>query len=130
MIETLTTPSNLADNLISCGDPRETWKWRDREPDYVRRFNLDRSHVPALLDLVRRWFDSSSLSVEFTSSCPRRLRHDRNADHTLKPCRQPHFLRRSARDLEMERSRAGLCPPVQSGSLSCSRPARPRKAMV
>lgn len=58
MIETLTATTTLAGNLISCGDPRKTWKWKDREPDYVRRFDLDRSHVPALLDLVRQWFDS------------------------------------------------------------------------
>lgn len=58
MIETPTTTSSLADQLLSCGDPRKTWKWVDREPDYVRRFDLDHSHVLALLDLVRQWFDS------------------------------------------------------------------------
>ena len=57
MIETLTATSTLADNLISCGDPRKTWNWPKREPDYVRRFDLDRSHVPALLDIVRQWID-------------------------------------------------------------------------
>jgi len=55
MIETPTTTSTLAANLITCGDPRKTWNWPKREPDYVRRFDLDRSHVPALLDIARQW---------------------------------------------------------------------------
>ena len=44
----------LVNDLIACGDPRDTDLCGRRLFDYVTRLNLDRSHVPALLEIARQ----------------------------------------------------------------------------
>jgi hypothetical protein len=54
----VTTP---LDALERAGDPGDTYSWVDGQPDYVERFGLSAAHVPALIELVRRWSSEDRL---------------------------------------------------------------------
>lgn len=45
------------EKLCRAGDPRNTWKWEEGDPDYVKQFGLGPEHIPILIDLAREWLD-------------------------------------------------------------------------
>ncbi len=47
--------SELIERLATFGDPRKTWKWYQRNPDYVQLFALKERDVPQLLAVARQW---------------------------------------------------------------------------
>ena len=52
------------DRLARKGDARDTFGWREWDPDYVREFGLAQDDVPALLELARLWSNAESLPDE------------------------------------------------------------------
>jgi hypothetical protein len=57
-VQTLQSP---LDRLVRKGDPRDSWHWHERNPDYVSEFELTGEHVPALMKLACLWSDSDQL---------------------------------------------------------------------
>jgi hypothetical protein len=49
------------DALQRAGDPGDTHSWINGEPNYVERFGLSTTHVPGLIELVRRWSNEATL---------------------------------------------------------------------
>ena len=45
------------ERLCRKGDARETGRWHEGAPDYVGEFGLRSEHVPALVDIARRWLE-------------------------------------------------------------------------
>jgi hypothetical protein len=50
--------------LCTKGDPRNTWKWREGDPDYVSDFGLRPEHIPSLVEIVRKRADSDELAED------------------------------------------------------------------
>jgi hypothetical protein len=42
---------------MTFGDPRETWKWSQGDPDYVQLFDLSEQDIPQLLTEARQWIE-------------------------------------------------------------------------
>jgi len=47
-----TTQTDLLHKLETFGDPRETWKWPDANPDYVTTLGLTQEDVPQLITIT------------------------------------------------------------------------------
>lgn len=58
------------ERLCRKGDPRETWHWPKRDPDYVTEFGLRAEHIPALVDLARQWAEASDRTKDETLYAP------------------------------------------------------------
>jgi hypothetical protein len=43
------------DRLLTFGDPRKSYGWPKREPDYVAELGLTREHVPGLIRIAQEW---------------------------------------------------------------------------
>jgi hypothetical protein len=56
-------PDNASpmDRLCRKGDPRDTWRWHEGDPDYVTEFRLQQTHVPALVEIAREWVENDEL---------------------------------------------------------------------
>jgi len=61
--------STLFDRLCRKGDPRDTRRWHKGDPDYVAELGLQSEHVPALVEIARKWAESDEPS-EDTWSAP------------------------------------------------------------
>lgn len=58
------SPQITISQLCTKGDPRNTWKWREGDPDYVSDFGLRPEHIPSLVEIVRKWTDSDELGED------------------------------------------------------------------
>jgi hypothetical protein len=60
------TPDDVStiDRLCRKGDPRDTWRWNEGDPDYVTEFGLQVAHVPALVEIARKWAENDELSED------------------------------------------------------------------
>lgn len=47
--------ASVIERLTRKGDPGDRWRWREGDPDYVAEFALTQTHIPALIEVVRRW---------------------------------------------------------------------------
>lgn len=45
------------EKVCRAGDPRDTWKWEQGDPDYVKLFGLGPEHIPTLIDIAREWVE-------------------------------------------------------------------------
>ena len=57
------TPDDMLtiDRLCRKGDPRDTWRWHEGDPDYVTEFGLRQTHIPALVEIARKWAENDEL---------------------------------------------------------------------
>ena len=57
------TPDDIStmERLCQKGDPRDTTRWHEGDPDYVTEFGLRQTHIPALVEIVRRWADNDEM---------------------------------------------------------------------
>jgi hypothetical protein len=60
------TPDDVSpiDRLCRKGNPRDTWRWHEGDPDYVTEFRLQPAHVPALVEIARKWAENDELSED------------------------------------------------------------------
>ena len=45
----------MLEKLCQAGDPRNTLEWAQGDPDYVKQFELGPEHIPALIDIAKKW---------------------------------------------------------------------------
>ncbi|MBL7039230.1 MAG: hypothetical protein ISR77_11410 [Pirellulaceae bacterium] len=66
------TPDSLSaiERLYRIGDPRNTWQWREGDPDYVAEFGLCPAHIPALIEIARQWADRGEWPKDDTLYAP------------------------------------------------------------
>lgn len=53
----LTHELTLEGRLEAFGDPRETWRWREGDPDYVEALGISAADAPRLLAVAREWVE-------------------------------------------------------------------------
>lgn len=58
------------ERLCRKGDPRDTWRWREGDPDYVAEFGLCQEHIPALVEIARQWAETGERSQDDTLYAP------------------------------------------------------------
>jgi hypothetical protein len=69
MPETPDTPSAI-ERICRKGDPRNTWRWREGDPDYVAEFGLGPEHIPALVEIARQWAETGERTKDDTLYAP------------------------------------------------------------
>ena len=47
----------MLEKLCQAGDPRKTLEWAQGDPDYVKQFGLEPKHIPALIDIAKKWVE-------------------------------------------------------------------------
>ena len=62
--------SSAIGRLCRKGDPRDTWLWRQGDPDYVAEFGLCPEHIPALVEIACKWADRSEWPKDDTLYAP------------------------------------------------------------
>ncbi len=53
--------NSTIDRLCRKGDPRNTWRWHEGDPDYVTEFALQPKHISALVEIAQRWAENDEL---------------------------------------------------------------------
>jgi len=62
--------SSAIERLCRKGDPRDTWGWREGDPDYVAEFALGPEHIPVLIELARQWAETGERPEDDTLYAP------------------------------------------------------------
>ncbi len=68
-MDSSTLPSPL-ERLSRAGDPRDTWRWEQGDPDYIKQFGLGPEHIPSLIDLARQWAEDKERPEDDTLYAP------------------------------------------------------------
>ena len=57
------TPDGISmiDRLCRKGDPRDTWRWHEGDPDYVNEFALQPEHILTLIEIAQNWAENDEL---------------------------------------------------------------------
>jgi hypothetical protein len=62
--------SPAIERLCRKGDPRNTWGWREGDPDYVAEFGLCPEHIPALVEIACQWAETDERPKDDTLYAP------------------------------------------------------------
>ena len=52
--------ASVIERLSHKGDPRDTSRWHECDPDYVAEFALQQTHIPALVKVAQNWAENDN----------------------------------------------------------------------
>lgn len=56
--------ASVIERLTRKGDPRNTWRWHEGDPDYVAELALTQADVPSLVEIARKWGEDDDADKE------------------------------------------------------------------